>query len=43
LAKTGLSVVMTLEAPPGSYSVRAVAQDALEGKLAAAGETVQIK
>ena len=43
LAKTGLSVVMTLEAPPGSYSVRAVAQDALEGKLAAAGGTVQIK
>jgi hypothetical protein len=42
-AKTGLSVVMTLEAPPGSYSVRALAQDALEGKLAAAGETVQIK
>ena len=43
LAKTGLSVVMTLEAPPGSYSVRALAQDALEGKLAAAGESVQIK
>jgi VWFA-related protein len=43
LAKTGLSVAMTLEAPPGSYSVRAVAQDALEGKLAAAGGTVQIK
>ena len=43
LAKTGLSIVMTLEAPPGSYSVRALAQDALEGKLAAAGETVQIK
>ena len=43
LAKTGLSIVMTLEAPSGSYSVRALAQDALEGKLAAAGETVQIK
>ena len=43
LAKTGLSVVMTLEAPPGSYSVRAVAQDALEGKLTAASGAVEIK
>jgi hypothetical protein len=43
LAKTGLAVSMTLDAPPGSYSVRAVAQDALEGKLAAASGTVQIK
>jgi VWFA-related protein len=42
-AKTGLAVELTLEAPPGSYSVRAVAQDALEGKLAAASGTVQIK
>jgi VWFA-related protein len=43
LAKTGYTAAMTLPAPPGTYSVRAVAQDALEGKLAAAGETVQIK
>ena len=43
LAKTGLTVAMTLKAPSGSYSVRAVAQDALERKLAAASATVQIK
>ncbi|MGD0668245.1 MAG: VWA domain-containing protein [Bryobacteraceae bacterium] len=43
LAKTGLTAAMTLQAPPGSYSVRAVALDALEGKLAAASATVQIK
>ncbi len=43
LAKTGLTAAMTLQAPPGNYSVRAVALDALEGKLAAASATVQIK
>jgi VWFA-related protein len=43
VAKTGLNVILTLEAPPGSYSVRAVARDALEGKLAAASGSVQIK
>ena len=43
LAQTGLTAAMTFEAPPGSYSVRAVAQDALERKLAAASATVQIK
>ena len=42
-AKTGLSILMTIQAPPGTYSVRAVAQDALEGKLAAASGTVQVK
>jgi VWFA-related protein len=43
LAKTGLVVSMTLQAPPGSYSVRALAQDALEGKLTAAGGAIEIK
>jgi VWFA-related protein len=43
LANTGLTAAMTMAAPPGTYSVRAVAQDALEGKLAAAGGTVQVK
>jgi VWFA-related protein len=43
LAKTGLSVVMTLEAPPGSYSVRALVQDALEDKMTAAGGAVEVK
>jgi len=43
LAKTGLVVSMTLQAPPGSYSVRAVAQDSLEGKLTAAGRGVEVR
>ena len=43
LAKTGYTAAMTLKAPPGAYSVRAVAQDALEGKLAAASGDVQVK
>jgi hypothetical protein len=43
LAKTGLTAAMTLQAPPGNYTVRGVAQDGLEGKLAAASATVQIK
>jgi hypothetical protein len=34
---------MTLKAPPGSYAARAVAQDGLEGKLAAAGGAVEVK
>jgi hypothetical protein len=43
LAKSGFTAAMTIEAPPGSYSVRAVARDAMEGKLAAASEAVRIK
>jgi VWFA-related protein len=43
LAKTGYTAAMTLRAPAGTYSVRAVAQDALEGKLAAAGGAVEVK
>lgn len=43
LAKTGQAVSMTLPATPGSYSVRAVVEDALEGKLTAAGASVEIK
>ncbi len=43
LAKAGLTVSMTLPAPPGSYSVRGVVEDALEGKLTAAGGAVEIK
>ena len=43
LAKSGLTVAMTMPAPPGNYGVRALAQDALEGKLTAAGGTVHVK
>jgi hypothetical protein len=34
---------MTLEAPPGTYAVRGVVEDALEGRLTAAGGAVEIK
>ncbi len=43
LAKTGFTTAMTIKAPPGSYRVRAVALDALEGKLSAASGAVEIK
>ena len=43
LAKTGVLVSLTIPAPPGSYSVRALVEDALEGKLTAAGGAVAIK
>ncbi|MGB7719737.1 MAG: VWA domain-containing protein [Bryobacteraceae bacterium] len=43
LTKAGFTVSMTLEAPPGSYSARGVAQDALEGKLAAASGAIEVK
>jgi hypothetical protein len=43
LAKTGFPVAMTLKVPPGSYSVRAVAQDGIEGRLTAASDAVRIK
>jgi VWFA-related protein len=43
LAKTGFTVAMSIKAPPGSYSVRAVAQDAIENKLAAISDVVKIK
>jgi VWFA-related protein len=43
LTKAGFTVSMTLEAPPGSYSARGVAQDALEGKLTAASGAVEVR
>jgi VWFA-related protein len=43
LEKTGVLVSLTIPAPPGSYSVRALVEDALEGKLTAAGGAVEIK
>jgi VWFA-related protein len=42
-AKSGFTTALTIKAPPGSYSVRAVAEDAMEGKLAAASGAVEVK
>ena len=41
--KTEFPVAMTIQVPPGRYSVRAVAQDAIEGKLAAGSSNIEIK
>jgi uncharacterized protein (DUF2141 family) len=43
LSKTGFTAALTLNAPAGKYSVRAVAQDAFEGKLAAMSSAIEIK
>jgi len=43
LARAGLTVSMTLPVPPGSYSARGVVEDALDGKLTAAGGAVEVK
>jgi VWFA-related protein len=42
-AKSSFTTALTIKAPPGSYSVRAVAEDAMEGKLAAASGAVEVK
>src|ERR1035438_2424275 len=39
LVKTSFTASLTLETPPGSYSVRAVMEDGLDRKLTAASET----
>jgi hypothetical protein len=43
LAKIDFSAAMPIYALPGSYGVRALVRDELEGKLTAANETVQVK
>jgi VWFA-related protein len=43
LAKTSFTASMTLKAPPGNYSVRAVVQDGLDGKLTASGGAAEVK
>jgi VWFA-related protein len=40
---TGFTTALTIKVPPGNYSVRAVAEDALDGKLAASGNSVVVK
>jgi hypothetical protein len=42
-AKSGFTTALSIKAPPGNYSVRAVAEDALDGKLAASSGEVQVK
>ena len=42
-AATDFTTALTMKAPPGNYSVRAVAEDALDGKIAAANNQVVVK
>ena len=42
-SKSGLSVVTSLKAPPGAYSLRVVVEEALQGKLSATSKNVQIQ
>jgi VWFA-related protein len=41
--KTGFTAALTIPVPRGNYVVRAVAQDGVEGKLAAASSRIEIK
>ena len=43
LSRTTFTASMTLDAPPGSYAARAVAEDGLDRKLSAASEEVRVK
>ncbi len=43
LLKTGFTAALTLQAPPGAYTARAVAEDAMENKRAAFTIPVEIK
>jgi hypothetical protein len=42
-SKGEFTTALTIKAPPGNYEVRAAAEDAMEGKLAAASNAVQVK
>jgi hypothetical protein len=43
MAETGIEMSVTLEAPPGLYRLRGVAQDGLDGKVVASSSSVQIR
>jgi VWFA-related protein len=42
-SKTGISGAMSLEAPPGAYRLRVVAQEAIHGEMSATSQKVQIQ
>jgi VWFA-related protein len=42
LLETGVNAKLSLEAPPGSYRLREVVQEAFQGKIAASNHTVNI-
>ncbi len=43
LARTGLNARISLEAPPGTYRLREVVQEAVEGKMAASNQIIRIE
>lgn len=42
-SKSGISGAMSLEAPPGAYRLRVVAQEAIHGEMSATSQKVQIQ
>ncbi|MFZ0278544.1 MAG: hypothetical protein WA254_14115, partial [Candidatus Sulfotelmatobacter sp.] len=42
LTSSGINAALSLEAPPGSYSLRSVIQESVEGKITAETHKVQI-
>ncbi|HVB86806.1 MAG TPA: hypothetical protein VNK23_09125, partial [Candidatus Dormibacteraeota bacterium] len=42
-SKSGISGVMSLEAPPGSYRLRVVVEEALHGEISATSQRTQIQ
>ena len=42
-SKTGISGLMSLEAPPGAYRLRVVAEEAVHGEMSATSKNVQIE
>ena len=43
LSQTGISAKISLEAPPGSYRLRSVVQEGVEGKITASSQAVEIR
>jgi hypothetical protein len=42
-SKSGISGVMSLEAPPGAYRLRVVVEEAMHGEMSATSQQVQIQ
>jgi VWFA-related protein len=42
-SKSGINGVMSVEAPPGAYRLRVVAQEAIQGQMSAISQNVQIQ
>jgi len=43
MSESGLDMSLTLQAPPGTYRLRGVVQDAIDGKMVSATLPVEIR